>query len=85
MRAGIYTPAGKLVSDQHNLLFDISSENPRDREKLIRFILTREADEANGQEVIMRLDEQLPGTSHFREYKAVKYTLRRSFTSDFEF
>ena len=47
--------------------------------------MTRKADEVNGQDVTLRLDEQLPGTSHFREYKTVIYTMRRSFTSDFDF
>ena len=39
----------------------------------------------DGQEVTVRLDEQQPGTSHFKEYKAITYTMRRSFTSDFDF
>ena len=48
-------------------------------------MLTRQADGANGQEVILRLDERVPDTSHYREYKSARYVLRRSFTSDFEF
>ena len=51
----------------------------------MRFLLTHKADEANEQEVILRLDEKLTGTSHYREYKALRYQMRRSFTSDFDF
>ncbi len=85
LRAGIYTEAGDLISDSHDLTFDLSSENPRERELQVRFVLTRKADEANGQEVILRLDEKHAGTSHYKEYKTLRYTMRRSFTSDFDF
>lgn len=85
LRAGIYTLAGELVSDSHELKFDLVSDNPRDREMPVRFVLSRKADEANGQQVVLRLEEPLEGTSHFREYKTLRYTIRRSFTSDFDF
>jgi hypothetical protein len=35
--------------------------------------------------VVLRLEEPLEGTSHHREYKSLRYTIRRSFTSDFDF
>lgn len=85
LRAGIYTEAGDLISESHDLTFDLSSENPRDRELQVRFVLTRKADEANGQEVILRLEEKHAGTSHYKEYKSLRYLMRRSFTSDFDF
>jgi uncharacterized protein (TIGR02687 family) len=85
LRAGIYTQAGDLISDSHDLTFDLSSDNPRERELQVRFVLTRKADEANGQEVILRLEEKHPGTSHYKEYKSLRYLMRRSFTSDFDF
>lgn len=85
LRAGIYTEAGELVSDSHELIFDMGSENPRDRELLVRFVLTRAADDVNGQEVVLRLDEKHAGTSHYKEYKSLRYLMRRSFTSDFDF
>ena len=48
-------------------------------------MLTQKANEANGQHVTLRLDEKLSGTSHYREYKSIRYLMRRSFTSDFDF
>lgn len=85
LRAGIYTQFGELISDSHDLAFDLTSDNPRERELQVQFVLTRKADDANGQEVILRLDEKLTGTSHYKEYKSLRYMMRRSFTSDFDF
>lgn len=85
LRAGIYTQSGDLISDSHDLNFDIASENPRERELQVRFLLTKKADEANNQEVILRLEEKLSGTTHYQEYKSICYLIRRSFTSDFDF
>ena len=85
LKAGIYTQSGELVSDSHEILFNIKSENPRDREIQKRFVLAKNADNANNQEVILKLEEGLPGTSHHKEYKTIRYILRRSFTSDFDF
>ena len=85
LRAGIYTEAGELISDSHDLTFDLTSDTPRERELLIRFVLTRKADTVNGQEVILRLEEKHAGTSYYKEYKSLRYSMRRSFTSDFDF
>lgn len=85
LRAGIYSETGELISDSHDLVFDLTSENPRERELQLRFVLSRKADEANGQEVILRLEEKHAGTSHYKEYKSLRYMMRRSFTSDFDF
>jgi uncharacterized protein (TIGR02687 family) len=85
LRAGIYTQQGELISNSHELTFDFTSENPREREITVRFVLTSKADDVNGQEVILRLDEKLSGTSHYREYKSMRYLMRRAFTNDFDF
>lgn len=85
LRAGLFTLDGELVSDQQELLFDFSSNNPRERELSVRFILSRKADEANNQQVELLLEEAVEGTSHFTRYKAARYTIRRSFSSEFDF
>ncbi|MCY0967155.1 BREX-1 system phosphatase PglZ type A [Parathalassolituus penaei] len=86
IRVGIYTKGGTLISDQHEVLFDFVSENAREREFTVRFLMGREADKANNEVVTLRLDEKLEGTSHYREgYRTAAYTVRRSFTSDFDF
>jgi uncharacterized protein (TIGR02687 family) len=83
--AGIYTESGDLISDCHELTFNLTEENPRQREVQIRFLLTRKADDVNGQEVILKLEENHIGTSHYKTYKTLRYSIRRSFTSDFDF
>jgi uncharacterized protein (TIGR02687 family) len=85
LRAGIYAKTGELISDSHNLNFDLTSENPRDREMKVQFILTSKANDFNNQEVTLRLEEKLINTSHYKEYKSIIYMIRRSFTSDFDF
>jgi uncharacterized protein (TIGR02687 family) len=85
LRLGIYTDSGKLISDTHTVVLDLTSENPREREMKLRFLLNQEADSANNQEVKLTLDEPVPGTNQFQEYKQLRYTIRRSFTSDFDF
>ncbi len=85
LRAGIFTQGGELISDSHDLTFDLTSDNPRERELQMRFLLTRKADDANEQEVILKLEEKHAGTTHYKEYKSLRYLMRRSFTSDFDF
>jgi uncharacterized protein (TIGR02687 family) len=85
LRAGLFTLDDELVSDQHELRFDFGSSNPRERELPVRFILSRKADEANNQQVELRLEELVEDTTHFTVYKAVRYMIRRSLTSDFDF
>ena len=85
LRAGIYSKDGTSLSDVHSLSFDLTAENPREREVRKQFVLSRKADDANNQTVYLKLEEPIPGTSHFKEYKTISYQLRRSFTSDFNF
>lgn len=85
LKAGIYTQDDELISDAHEFTFDIPSTNPREREQRVTFILTKKADELNGQQVILQLKERLEGTSQYQNYRSLQYTMRRSFTSDFDF
>jgi hypothetical protein len=85
LQAGFYTLAGALISNLHELDFDLESENPRERETAVRFLFTREAEQANKQEVVLMLKEQVAATSFYQEYKSLRYTLSRSISSDFDF
>jgi uncharacterized protein (TIGR02687 family) len=85
LKAGIYTEGGTLISDKHDVVLDLTSENPRERELKLRFVLTQDADAANNQEVLLKLEEPEDGSSQYRKYKELRYTVRRSFTSDFDF
>ena len=85
LRAGIYSQDGTLISDPHELNFDLTSPDPREREVRIRFVLSRKADDVNNQTVYLKLEEPIPGTSHTKEYRSLPFQLRRSFTTDFDF
>jgi uncharacterized protein (TIGR02687 family) len=85
LRAGLYALSGEIISDVHEITFDIASENPRDRETPTRFLLSRAADRFNTKDVILRLDERHGSTSHYQEYRTHRYTLRRGITADFDF
>lgn len=84
LRVGIYAGDGELISDSHELAFDLTSENAREREQKVRLVLSKQADDYNQQPVTLKLEELVAGTSHFKEYKSAQFTLRRSFTSDFD-
>ncbi len=85
LRAGMYNREGELISDTHELVFDFTSDSPREREMAVRFLFNRKADEVNGQSVLLKLEEKLPGTAKYKDYKTVSYTMQRSFTTDFDF
>ena len=83
LRAGIYDKDGGLVSNQHELLFDFTSDHARDREMKVRFLLVRDASATNGQTVSLKLEEKVSGTSKYKDYKSVTYTMQQAFTTDF--
>jgi uncharacterized protein (TIGR02687 family) len=85
LRAGIYTEEGALISDIHDVLLDLTSENARERELKLRFVMSQDADAVNNQEVFLKLEESEEGSNQYRKYKSLRYTIRRSFTSDFDF
>lgn len=88
LKVGIYSKDGIVISDMHTLSFDLKSDNPREREMKIRFLLSTNSDDYNNQEVFLRLEKisPAPETSHDKFYgDGVKYTLRKSIKSDFDF
>lgn len=86
LRVGFYSRTGDLLSDQRELVFDSSEEDPRLRERKERFVFGKEADKPENQntEVIFRLDEKIPGSNQYRTYKEFTYRLKKAFESDFE-
>ncbi len=85
LRVGLHALDGEPISDVQELSFDMASDNPREREVAVRFILSRKADNYNNQQVELRMEEPVEGTSHHTRYQSVRYTIRRSFTSEFDF
>ncbi len=85
IRVAVYDRENRCISDQHEIRFDSNSENSHDREHKIRLLLTREADRVENQDVFLKLEEKIPNTESYREYQKITYTIRRTFTPDFDF
>jgi uncharacterized protein (TIGR02687 family) len=83
--AGIYASDGTLISDEYTLLFDFQSDNAREREMPQKFLLSREADRFNNQDVVLKLRERVGKTSHYQDYASHRFQLRRGITTDFDF
>jgi uncharacterized protein (TIGR02687 family) len=83
--AGIYTSDGTLISDEHQLTFDYTSQNARERELPIKFLLAREADRFNNQDVFLKIRERIGKTSRYEEYSIHRFQLRRGISTDFDF
>lgn len=84
VRAGFFSKTGVQLSDTKVLRFDSPAEDARQRERREQFIFGREADQFNQQEVVLRLEEQVPGTAQFALYREFIFKLRRAFESDFD-
>ncbi|MCB0877963.1 MAG: BREX-1 system phosphatase PglZ type A, partial [Thermoleophilia bacterium] len=86
LRAGLYVE-GVLISNDPPpaLTFDSSSTDQRDRYQSVTLLLNQDADDYNNRVVEFRLEEQIPNTNKWRTYEKALYTLKRSFTSDFDF
>ena len=83
--AGIYALDGTLISDEHILQFDFTSENTREREMPRKFLLSREADTFNNQDVFLKVRERVGKTSHYQDYTSHRFELKRGITTDFDF
>ena len=83
LRAGIYSGTGELISDMHELVFDFRSDNPREREIPRKFLLARQADRFNNQDVLLKLEERVGKTSHYQDYVSQRFQLRRGIATDF--
>lgn len=86
LRAGLYVGETLISNDpQPNLTFDSASLEQRDRYQSIQLLLSKEANDYNNRTVEFRLEERIPNTNQWRVYEKSNYTLKRSFTSDFDF
>jgi uncharacterized protein (TIGR02687 family) len=86
LRAGLYVGETLISNDPPpELTFDSPSAEQRDRYQSIQLLLNRDANDYNNRVVEFRLEERIPNTNQWRVYERAMYTLRRSFTSDFDF
>lgn len=84
LRAGLYV-GETLISNHLSLTFDQDSTDQRDRYQNAHMLLSQDANDYNNRAVEFRLEELIPGTNQWRGYAKAIYTLKRSFSSDFDF
>lgn len=86
LRAGLYVGETLISNDpQPELTFDSASPEQRDRYQSIQLLLNKDANDYNNRAVEFRLEERIPNTNQWRVFEKAMYTLKRSFTSDFDF
>jgi uncharacterized protein (TIGR02687 family) len=85
LRAGLYV-GETLISNHATLVFDQESTDKRDRYQTVVMLLSQDANQYNNRAVEFRLEELIPNTNQWRRLpQKAMYTLKRSFTSDFDF
>jgi uncharacterized protein (TIGR02687 family) len=84
LRAGLYF-GDQLISNEKEMVFDSESAEGRDRFQSVQLLLSKDADAANNQRVEFRLSESIEGTDQWKKYKSAPYTVKRAFTTDFDF
>lgn len=84
VRLGLYV-GDKLISDQPIVTFDSASDDQRKRYQSATLYLTQDADEFNNRHVELRLEDPIPNTTQWKSFSRFHYTIKRSFTTDFDF
>ncbi len=84
LRIGVFSQDGKALSETRTIVFDSADVEPRQREKQLGLTLSRAADAHNNQDVEIRLEETLPGTTQTTVYKSHRVKMQKPFGSDFD-
>ena len=73
-----------MISNFVTLLFNTTDKDALAREKRQSFLFTADASKYNGQDVYLKLEEQIDGTHQFRTYKSITYRMLIAFSSEFD-
>lgn len=84
LRVGLYH-GDDLISNRPEFTFNSDEPEKADRYTPVQLILNRDADALNNEQVELRLEEPIARTNQWRTYVSAPYTLKRSFTTDFDF
>ena len=85
IRAAFYTGNDKLISDIITLSFNSFETDALAREKRQTFLLNAQASQYNGQDVYLKMEEQIEGTNQYKLYKNYTFRMMIAFSSDFDF
>lgn len=86
LKVGLYTKDGRLISDSQVLHFDSESGDFVKRTRVVTLYFSQRADQANGQDVTLKLEEVIPGKpgeTKLQPYLTREYHIQRYFTQDF--
>ena len=81
LRIALYDYAGEPISELKTMIFDSEDSSDKARDIECRLTLTSKADKAG--DAILRLEELIPGTDKYKEYRSESYTISRMFEIDF--
>lgn len=84
LKAGIYAKSDELISNEHEIIFDLTEDNAREREIKKQFLLTKNADAFEGQQLFLVLKERQGKTTYYEKVAQHPYTLRRGMGTDFD-
>ena len=84
IKAAFYTTDNVLISDLNNLKFDSRDNDAAAREQRKIFVFTSEAAKLNGQDVYLKLEESIDGTTQFKTYKIITYRMLIAFSIEFD-
>ncbi len=84
IKAAFYTTDNVLISDVANLKFNSREMDAAAREQRKSFVFTSDASKLNGQDVYLKLEESIEGTSHYKTYKTITYRMLIAFSSEFD-
>ena len=85
IRAAFYTGSDKLISDIITLSFNSFETDALAREKRQTFLLNAQASQYNGQDVYLKMEEQIEGTNQYKLYKSYTFRMMIAFSSEFDF
>ena len=81
LRIALFDKDGEPISEIKTMIFDSAETSDKARDIECRLTLTTKADKAG--DAILRLDELIPGTDKYKEYRSETYTISRMFEIDF--
>lgn len=83
LRFGFYDKDGNLLSDSIVLNFNSQSDDSTQREQKHKFVFKRQLTELNGQEIYLRKEQQVAGSSQFKKLDDIPYRVSVLFQAEF--
>lgn len=83
LRIGFYDQTGELISDSQTIAFQSQNEESTMREQKHTFVFKNQLSKLNGQEVVLRMEKQIPNSEQWAIYKEIPYKVSVMFQAEF--